>query len=71
MLIKLLDLISSGLTGLSEDNLQFPWANRKNTPSNVSLDYFKTIGAEKTRRLFEIYRVDFEMFGYQVDQYLR
>jgi len=60
-----------GLTGLSEDNLQFPWANRKNTPSNVSLDYFKTIGAEKTRRLFEIYRVDFEMFGYQVDQYLR
>ena len=59
------------MTGLSEDNIQFPWANKKNTPSNVSLQYFNTIGKEKIRRLFEIYRIDFEMFGYQLEEYLK
>ena len=32
--------------------------------------YFSEVGQEKVRRLYEIYRVDFEMFGYTAEGFL-
>jgi hypothetical protein len=58
------------LTGLVKENIQFPWTNRKNTVSDVSLLYFKNVDREKIEQLFDIYRIAFEMFGYQAGQYL-
>ena len=57
------------MTGLGKENIQFPWANKKNTATSGSLEYFKDIGREKTEELFEIYRIDFEMFEYEVQDY--
>ena len=57
------------MTGLAKENIQFPWANRKNTVSDVSLQYFKNIDSKKIEQLYEIYRIDFEMFGYEAGQY--
>ena len=55
---------------MAKENIQFPWTNRKNTVSDVSLQYFKNVDTEKIEQLFEIYRIDFEMFGYEAGQYL-
>ena len=55
---------------MAKENIQFPWANRKNTVSDVSLQYFKNIDMEKIEQLYQIYRIDFEMFGYEAGQYL-
>ena len=54
---------------MAKENIQFPWTNRKNTVSDVSLQYFKNIDREMIEQLYEIYRIDFEMFGYEADQY--
>ena len=54
---------------MDKEKIQFPWANRKNTVSDVSLQYFKNIDSEKIEQLYEIYRIDFEMFGYEAEQY--
>ena len=68
-LVQLMEL--SELTGLAGEGIVFPWTNRKNTASNVSLEYFLTIGRERTHRLWQIYQIDFEMFGYQAEEYFR
>ena len=54
---------------MDKEKIQFPWANRKNTVSDVSLQYFKNIDSEKIEQLYEIYKIDFEMFGYEAEQY--
>jgi hypothetical protein len=47
----------------------FPWANRKRTASNISFQYFGEIDQEKTQELLEIFKIDFEMFGYTAEEY--
>ena len=33
-------------------------------------EYFAELGQEKVRRLYEIYRLDFELFGYSAEGFL-
>ena len=47
----------------------FPWTNRKQAASNISFQYFGEINKEKTQQLLEIFRIDFEMFGYSAEDY--
>ena len=42
----------------------------KNTVSDVSLQYFKNVDRKKIEQLYQIYRIDFGMFGYEAGQYL-
>ena len=55
---------------LNLDISQFPWANKKGATKDSSLDYFKQIDAKSILKLYEIYKIDFEMFGYSVSEYL-
>ena len=55
---------------LNFDISQFPWANKKGATKDSSLDYFKQIDAKSILKLYEIYKIDFEMFGYSVSEYL-
>ena len=52
----------------------FPRINSHSTHSNghklLSLRYFQEIDEESVRKLYDIYKIDFEMFGYSVDDYL-
>ena len=59
----------SGVSGLSTTNMTLPWANRKNTGLDVSLEYFSRIGLDRLIRLYQIYKVDFLMFDYEVQPY--
>ena len=43
---------------------------RKDTSENISLSYFKLIDLERTLELYDIFRLDFEMFNYSVIDYL-
>ena len=36
----------------------------------LSLRYFRDIDAESIKKLYDIYKIDFEMFGYSVHEYL-
>jgi len=55
------------LSGLREG--AFPWANKKDTGQEVGLQYFRQIDLARTRQLYETYRIDFEMFQYDVSPY--
>jgi len=62
----------SNISNLNVDESQFPWANKKGTKNmteNISLKYFKEIDKNHLRELYQIYRIDFEMFGYSEDEY--
>ena len=52
----------------------FPRINSHSTHNNghklLSLRYFQEIDEESVRKLYDIYKIDFEMFGYTVDDYL-
>ena len=36
----------------------------------VSQRYFTSIDKESVKKLYDIYRIDFEMFDYSIDEYL-
>ena len=36
----------------------------------VSQRYFRSIDKESVKKLYDIYRIDFEMFDYSIDEYL-
>ena len=36
----------------------------------LSLRYFRDIDAESIKKLHDVYKIDFEMFGYSIDEYL-
>ena len=36
----------------------------------VSLRYFRSIDKENVKKLYDIYRIDFEMFAYSIEDYL-
>ena len=37
--------------------------------SNITLEYFRLLGSERMLKLYQIYRVDFEMFDYDIVNY--
>ena len=37
--------------------------------SNKTLEYFQPLGSERMQKLFQIFRIDFEMFDYSIDSY--
>lgn len=58
--------------GLRIETGEFPWQNKKGSVTSVtsvSQEYFKQIDMESRRKLYEIYRIDFEMFDYSSQQY--
>jgi len=57
------------LSGLSKENLVFPWTNRMSGGSNNTLEYFQPLGKERMQKLYKIFRIDFEMFDYSKDSY--
>ena len=72
-------------TRLDVSVASFPWTNKKshavgNSNNNnnagnssqepLSLKYFRLIGGNRIKKLYNIYKIDFEMFGYSVQQYL-
>ena len=65
-----LSFLVSDLAEIRGTQLAFPWANRKDTSENTSLSYFKLIDSERTQKLYDIFRLDFEMFNYSVIDYL-
>merc|ERR1711971_629384 len=49
------------LSGLSKENLVFPWTNRMNSGgSNKTLEYFQPLGRDRMHKLFQIFQIDFE-----------
>ena len=53
----------------------FPWTNKKNhltdtSQEPLSVKYFRQIDRDSIRKLYNIYKIDFEMFGYSVQDYL-
>ena len=56
-------------SGLASTNISLPWANRRGSGEQGSLDYFRKLDLDRTQRLYAIYRLDFEMFGYSVQPY--
>ena len=59
-----------GVSGLSSTNISLPWANRKNFGNDAKLHYFSKIGMDRLIRLYNIYKIDFEMFDYDVQPYM-
>ena len=59
-------------TNLDVDISSFPWTNKKSqdTEEPISFKYFKQIDAKSVQKLFNIYKIDFEMFGYSAVDYL-
>lgn len=60
----------SNSTNLNVDITKFPWANKKGGKDAVSFKYFKLIDYDSIMKLYHIYKLDFEMFGYSVEDYL-
>ena len=48
---------------------KFPWANKKGSVDDVSLQYFRQIDSESILGLYNIYKIDFEMFDYYANEY--
>ena len=46
-----------------------PWTNKKSLVDDISLQYFKQIYAKSILALYNIYKIDFEMFDYYVSDY--
>lgn len=58
-------------TGLASTNISLPWANKRSSGQQDSLRYFRQVDLARTRGLYHIYRLDFEMFGYDVEPYFQ
>ena len=37
--------------------------------SNKTLEYFQPLGRDRMQKLYQIFRIDFEMFDYSIDSY--
>ena len=61
-------------SNLSISSSSFPWINSHSSHNRdhkrLSLKYFREIDNESLKKLYDIYKYDFEMFGYSVDEYL-
>jgi len=60
------------VTGLSMTNVTLEWTNRRSNKSSSTLaqDYFRKLDKQTTIKLYNIYKIDFEMFGYSLHPYL-
>ena len=62
-------LEQAGLLG----RVKRPWANKqvnkRNGDQDPSLQYFQQISKKQVQDLFDIYRLDFEMFDYSAQEY--
>ncbi|XP_068164939.1 carbohydrate sulfotransferase 12-like [Antennarius striatus] len=47
-----------------ENDIKFPSAYPNVTTSNFVPDWFKTVSLKERRKLYEIYKMDFKLFGY-------
>lgn len=61
----------SDRSGLSSFNISLPWSNKKRPREDVTSEYIKQLSLTQLRRLYEIYKPDFEMFDYSIEPYLR
>ena len=65
-------IISASHLNISSSS--FPWINshlaRNSDHKRLSVKYFREIDKESLKKLYDIYKYDFEMFGYSVDEYL-
>ena len=43
--------------------------SRMSGGSNKTLEYFQPLGRERMQKLYQIFRIDFEMFEYSIDSY--
>jgi hypothetical protein len=59
------------VSGLSQTNLTLPWTNRRNSSAPVALRYFAQLDLPTVRALHAIYRIDFQMFDYDVEPYFQ
>ena len=61
-------------SNLNISSSRFPRVNSHSSHSKdhklLSLRYFRDIDVESVKKLYDIYKIDFEMFGYSVDEYL-
>jgi len=60
----------------NKTNLVDKWDDQKDyfqssTYKKVSEEYFATIDRDKIRRLYKRYKIDFELFGYSPDDYIK
>ncbi|XP_054710881.1 carbohydrate sulfotransferase 11-like [Uloborus diversus] len=46
------------------------WDNVQTTSRSLTLKYFATVPQDYIKKLYQIYRLDFELFGYTVDEFL-
>jgi len=58
-------------SGLAAANISLPWANKRGSGHQISLDYFQGLSLTQVKRLYEIYKPDFEMFGYTAEPYFQ
>ena len=54
--------------GIEFGTKDFPWSNKKGSVTSVAREYFKEIDVKSKRKLYEIYRIDFEMFEYSPEE---
>ena len=45
------------------------FCSRMSGGSNKTLEYFQLLGSKRMQKLFQIFRIDFEMFDYSIDSY--
>ena len=68
-LLHMLDMVGA----TEEDRNRVNLGTKKNASpkwNNRTLEYFKALRPEMRSRLHQIYKIDFEMFGYSADKYL-
>ena len=58
-------------TGSSSSDFMcdFFFAFRRSANSSKTVEYFKPLGRARMDRLFSVYQIDFEMFGYSYEIY--
>ncbi|KAK4298765.1 hypothetical protein Pmani_028919 [Petrolisthes manimaculis] len=59
--------------GLKEIQNIYEWRNvggESSSSSSVSSKYYSTLSRSQVQELYEIFRLDFELFGYSIDEFL-
>ena len=58
------------MTGIEFEQLHKNEHSKGGNTDDVLEDYFAQLDRKVVMKLYEMYRVDFEMFGYSLDDYL-
>lgn len=46
------------------------WEGAEPTPRSLTKRYFSTVSEEAIRKLHQVYKLDFDLFGYSIDEFL-